>query len=85
VQEKMLHGEGNEAERDMTAEHAAKVFEVFDDDGLVQRPALGASQERYDSAADDWDGVGTVVGLQAKAEVDRFGRHLGPRMEKTRA
>jgi hypothetical protein len=53
VPEEVLHGQRDEAERDMAAEDAAEFLESFDDDGLVQRPALGAADERYDRRQND--------------------------------
>jgi hypothetical protein len=51
--EEMLQGQRDEAVRNMAAEDAAEFLESFDDDGLVQRPALCTTDERYDRRCDD--------------------------------
>src|SRR5688572_17936658 len=62
--EEMLHGQRNEAVRDVAAEDADELLESFDEDGLVQRPALGASDERYDRRCDDRDDFCTGLGVR---------------------
>ena len=67
----------------MAAEDAAELFEALDGDRLVQRPALGATDERYDGRRDYRNDFSAVCGsVGAGAEVDRFGRHSARASEK---
>ncbi len=76
VPEEVLHGQRDEAERSVAAEDAAEVLEALHGDGLVQRPALRASDERYDGGRNDRNDFCAVLArVRARAEVDRFGRH----------
>ena len=75
VPKEMLHGQRHEAEGRMAAEDATEFVVSLDGDRLVQRPALGAPDERYDGGRDYRNDFSAVLVGRAGAEVDRFGRH----------
>ena len=79
----MLHGERDEAEGAVAAEHAAIVFEALERDRLVERSALGASDESDDGLRDERDDFVAFVGpFGLGREVEGFGRHAARDSER---
>ena len=86
VQEEVLHGLRQKAERAVTAEHAAIRFEALDGDGLVEGSALGAADESDRGGRDYRNDFVTVESLGLwRNEVEGLGRHCCPCFRKTRS